>query len=261
MTARQQGENTMSVHDWTRVDAGMFHDFHLSWLAEMKKVLNGGLLPSGYYALAEQHAGPTIPDVVTLHLSPSENGDPVPLGSGVATVTKTRPRVQRRLEGHTSPKGKRRTLIIRHVSGHRIIALVEIVSPANKDRKRHVIEFTNKAVTVLQMGIHLLLIDLLPPGKHDPCGMHGVVWERFDPDVPPHLPPGKPLSLAAYAVSKCPEAFLDHLAVGDALPAMPLFLTPRRYVDVPLESTYMAAFAAVPEYWRNVIEGKERHVT
>ena len=47
----------MSVHDWTRVEAGIFHDFHTVWIAEIRSALNEGLLPSDYYALAEQHAG------------------------------------------------------------------------------------------------------------------------------------------------------------------------------------------------------------
>jgi hypothetical protein len=61
----------MPVHHWTRVEAGICHDFHASWIPEIRKALNGGLLPDGYYALAEQHAGRTIADVLTLHASPS----------------------------------------------------------------------------------------------------------------------------------------------------------------------------------------------
>src|SRR3954468_19327061 len=56
----------MAIHDWTRVTAGTFHAFHNSWIAEMQRAMNVGLLPAGYYALAEQVAGQTIPDVLTL---------------------------------------------------------------------------------------------------------------------------------------------------------------------------------------------------
>ena len=47
----------MPVHDWTRVEAGTFHDFHHSWIEELKRALNAGLLPLAYYAQAEQRAG------------------------------------------------------------------------------------------------------------------------------------------------------------------------------------------------------------
>ena len=37
----------MPVHDWTRVEAGIFHAFHVAWVPEIQKALNGGLLPEG----------------------------------------------------------------------------------------------------------------------------------------------------------------------------------------------------------------------
>ncbi len=60
----------MPVHDWTRVDAGIWHDFHNVWIAELRNALNSGVLPPGYYALSEQHAGKYIADVLTLHGEP-----------------------------------------------------------------------------------------------------------------------------------------------------------------------------------------------
>jgi hypothetical protein len=63
----------MPVHEWTRVTAGTFHDFHKAWITELRNALNGGLLPEGYYALGEQRAGDMSPDVLTLH---AETGPP-----------------------------------------------------------------------------------------------------------------------------------------------------------------------------------------
>src|SRR5438105_328181 len=61
--------SNMPAHDWTRVTAGTFHAFHLAWIAEIQRSLNGGLLPEGYYALAEQVAGEIFPDVLMLQQS------------------------------------------------------------------------------------------------------------------------------------------------------------------------------------------------
>lgn len=244
----------MPVHDWTSVDAGTFHAFHLAWIGEMQKALNGGVLPKGFYAMAEQHAGDTISDVLALHTSdPDAEALPEPSG-GTATVTKTRPKVDSRLTASKSPKGKRRTIAIRHVSGHRVVALVEIVSPANKDRKAHVTEFVNKMVAAVQLGIHILLIDLFPPGKHDPDGMHGAVWDRFDPDEDNALPEDRPFALAAYSAGNPAKAYVSFVAVGNALPVVPLFLTSERFVNLELEPGYTEAYAGMPEFWRNVIE-------
>ena len=55
----------MPLHDWTRVDAGIFHDFHTVWIGNLRTRLNSGLLPADYYALAEQIAGGLGPDVLT----------------------------------------------------------------------------------------------------------------------------------------------------------------------------------------------------
>jgi hypothetical protein len=60
----------MPVHDWTRVDAGPFHDFHQGWTVALRTALNAGVLPPDYFALVEQHIQDPVPDVLTKHLSP-----------------------------------------------------------------------------------------------------------------------------------------------------------------------------------------------
>lgn len=64
-------ENSMPVHDWSRVKAGIFHDFHNAWITHLKEALNGGLLPEGYYALSEQHVGRVITDILAADMSRS----------------------------------------------------------------------------------------------------------------------------------------------------------------------------------------------
>jgi hypothetical protein len=131
----------MPAHDWTRAEAGIFHHFHNAWITELSNALNG-LLPRGYYALGEQHAGRMLADVVTLHASPPNGGPPpLPPSDGGLAVAEAPPKVRRRFTGIETYRQRRRTLAIRHVSGHRLIALLEIVSPANKDRLESVEEF------------------------------------------------------------------------------------------------------------------------
>lgn len=248
----------MPVHDWTRVEAGIFHDFHVAWIPEIRKVLNGGLLPQGYYALAEQHAGRAIADVLTLHDSPGSH-DPLPLppDTGGTAVAEAPPRVRRRQTVEPAALMPRRTLAIRHVSGHRLVAMVEILSPANKDRTQHVEDFAAKAVAALEFGVHLLVVDLFGPGPSDPYGMHGVIRQRLEQsDEPYDLPADEPLTLAAYVAGSRVEIYLEHVAVGGTLPDMPLFLRPDRYVDVPLEPTYAEAYRGLPAFWREVLEGR-----
>ena len=244
----------MPLHEWTRVDAGRFHAFHTAWITHLSETLNGGLLPAGYYALPEQHAGRLIADILTLQARRSAEE---PESKGGVAVVQAPPNVRRRLTASAAARGTQRTLAIRHVSGHHIVAMMEIVSPANKDRAAHVDEFAGKAETALWHGIHVLLADLFPPGPHDPRGMHGAIWERFDDTAGPP-PPDEPVTLASYVAGPRPEAYLESCACGATLVEMPLFLNPDRYVNVPLESTYMAAFRGLPGYWRDVLEGPAR---
>jgi hypothetical protein len=62
------------------------------------------------------------------------------------------------------------------------------------------------------------------------------------------------LTLTGYCAGPEVEVYLEHMAVGAVLPEMPLFLRPDRYVNVPLEPTYQAAYRGVPAFWREVLE-------
>jgi len=243
----------MPVHDWTRISAGTFHDFHNSWITELRNALNGGLLPSGYYAQGEQWAGKINADVLTLHAGAQTV---VPSGGGVTVMREAPPQVSRRVTASESAhiRAARRTLVIRHSSGHRVVALLEIVSPANKDRPRSIQDFVDKAIAALQQGVHLLMIDLFPPGRYDPQGIHPLIWENYGDEV--DAPPvGKSVALASYLANSMPEAYLEFAALGDWLPPMPLFLDLHAYVNVPLAATYDAAYRGVPAVWREVLEG------
>lgn len=248
----------MPVHNWTRVDAGIFHAFHLSWLGRLQDALNDGIMPEGYYALAEQHAGRLIPDILTLNVNSPPNVEDVSLSgpeTGGTAVADAPPKVRRKHSVQMTAKGRRRSLAIRHVSGHRLVALLEIVSPSNKDRAASVRDFVTKVVTALEYGVHVLFVDLFPPGRHDPHGLHDAVLQHLEePESPYELPPDEPLTLASYAASAVIEMYIEHVAFGASLPDMPLFFLPDRYVEVPLETTYQQAYHSMPAFWREVLE-------
>src|SRR5262245_44188502 len=119
----------MPIHDWTRVGAGIFHDFHHSWIGTVSKALNTAALPPDYYALIEPTM-PVSPDVV---FEPGlDESSPEIAPSGVRASTDP-PKV--RLTAKTDMEFYRRkqnTVTVRHVSGDRIVAMVEVVSPGNK---------------------------------------------------------------------------------------------------------------------------------
>ena len=236
----------MPIHDWTRVDVGVFHDFHCGWIVAIRDCLNNGLLPPDYYAMAERYDDGFVPDVLTLQAAGGDDfrSD----GGGVAGATAVAvapPRVRTVSAIARDPYLERqRTIVVRHADGDRVVALVEVVSPGNKASRKALGDFVAKALESLARGHHLLILDLHPPSPRDPQGIHGAIWREAG--GPPHEPPeDKPLTLAAYARGTVPTAYVEPVAVADPLPDMPLFLDPDWYVNVPLEATYQAAWRGV----------------
>lgn len=249
----------MPVHEWTRVDAGIFHHFHQHWIGEISDVLNAGLLPGDYYALDEQVTGDFGPDVLALQIG-SGQGDGAGVDSNICgnggrtAVAAKPPQVQYVAQTDMDQYvQKQSSLVIRHTSGDRIVALVEAVSPGNKSSRHNLRSFVDKAATFLFRGYHLLVLDLQPPSPRDPNGIHGAIWEEIA-DSAYRRPPDKPLTLAAYDAGSPKTAYVQPVAVGDVLPEMPLFLEPGEYVAVPLEATYQAAWKSVPARWRRILE-------
>jgi hypothetical protein len=113
--------------------------------------------------------------------------------------------------------------------------------------------FVEKAAELLDKRVHLLIVDLHPPGPRDPNGIHGEIWQDIAGQEYA-APPDKPLTLAAYETALTVRAYVEPVAVGDSLTDMPLFLEPGAHVVVPLEATYRSAWAAFPRRWRAVLE-------
>jgi hypothetical protein len=245
----------MPMHDWTLVEAGIFHAFHHEWISEISRALNRDLLPGDYYALPEQVAAGFGPDVLTLQDQRAEDADE-PAGGGVAAAPKLHSRPRTSFTAETDAEFYRRkksAIAVRHVSGDRLVAVIEILSPGNKASRKAFRALVDKACELLEHRIHLLLVDPFPPGPRDPNGVHAAIWAEVQDD-PFVLPADKPLTLAAYESDLITRAYIEPVAVGDMLPNMPLFLEPNGCVQVPLEATYETAFAVMPRRWRNELQ-------
>lgn len=241
----------MPIHDWTRVDAGLFHDFHQDWTIELRRSLNAGLLPAGYVALADQQTGGPIPDVLTLHRKPKGSGKRES-GGGLAVATAP-PKARFILEGEGDIYARRANRIrIQHRHGE-VVAVIEILSPGNKSSLSALRAFVRKASGLIWQGIHLLVVDLFPPSVRDPRGIHKAIWDEVE-DQPFELPADKPLTVAAYRAIPTKTAYVEPVAVGDDLPGLPIFLTEYEYVPAPLEETYRASWAVFPADFKELLE-------
>jgi hypothetical protein len=210
----------MPLHDWTRVPAGLFHDFYQSWSIRITEALNAGRLPTGTAALVEQRDESTT-------------------------------QITRRSAKSLYASRANRIVIKQHLK--RTLAVIEIVSPGNKDSRAALRDFVEKSIEFLKTGIHVLVVDLFPPTPRDPCGIHKVIWDEFE-EEPFTLPAGKDRILASYETGSERAAYIEPVGVGDKLAEMPLFLSNFLHVPVPLEPTYLATWEASPEDLRVAVE-------
>lgn len=241
----------MPMHDWTKVKSGTYHNFHYRWVAAIMDRLNAGLLPPGFFAMAEQRVAGPEPDVIALT---ADRNDTAPAGGGVVTAAPRASVIERATAIRYARKTNR--IAIHHDLGT-VVAVVEIVSPGNKGSRAALRSFVRKAARMIRHGIHLLIIDPFPPSKRDPRGIHPAIWSELTPTeyVPP---PGKPMTLAAYHAIEEPAAYIEPIGVGDSLPDMPLFIWGEAYVNVPLEETYQTTWNVLPKEIRVLLEPETR---
>jgi hypothetical protein len=248
----------MPIHDWTRVDAVLFHDFNLSWTVALSRALNAGGLPAEYYALIEKKVPDEIPDLRVLEL-PAGSPQPKKIlirDEGTLSVGDSPPKTRwiRRAESKINPlRGNR--IAIRHRDGD-VVAMIEVVLPGIKKSRSAFASFAAKTAAILRQGVNLLVLDLFPPTVQAPQGVHKAIWDEFQEEEFA-LPPDKPLLLAAYDAGPPAVAYLEPAAPGDCLPDMPLFLNPEVYMPLPLELTYLAAWEMFPAPLKGPLETPE----
>lgn len=238
----------MPVHDWSGVDSDVFHHFHQCWTTAICDALNRGLLPPGYSALLEWRSGGIVPDALALQRRSRPSG-------GTLTATPPKTSLVRQAKSVLAARANR--IAIRHRLGE-IVCVIEIVSPGNKSGRAALRSFVEKSIECLRQGIHLLIVDILPPTPRDPQGMYKVIWDEIE-EEPFELPPNKPLTLAAYVAGDLltgiePTAYVEMIGVGDKLPHMPAYLEHNGYVPVPLEEAYQGAWTTCPADFREYVE-------
>jgi hypothetical protein len=252
---RNQECSRMPIHDWTKAPAGYFHHFHQRWAGAICDALNAERLPRGYFALVEQRdAAGTVPDVLTLRrgLAPDERPDP--RGSLAVATAPPRARFISQATDEEVYAARANRVVVRDSEDDRVVSVIEVVSPGNKVSRSALRAFAEKAAGLLYQGVNVLVIDLFPPTRRDPHGIHKVIWDEVH-EEPFELPRDKPLTLASYSAAPPTTAYVEPVAVGDAMPDCPAFLDARNYVPVPLEQTYQATWTLCPEEFRTRVAG------
>ncbi len=242
----------MPLHNWSRVRAGTYHNFHYRWIASIMDQLNSGILPPGCFAMAEQVIGGPAPDVVTLKFD-----DGYPLSSTAGALALAEPPAKpvtsiMMLADIDRYAQKANRIVVRHEAGE-VLAVIEIVSPGNKNSSHAIRSLVDKLVALLYQGINLLVIDPLLPTPRDPEGIHALIWNEITGE-PFVLPDGRPLTMAAYQAEPIKTAWVEPIAPGAPLPVMPLFLRGEYFVNLPLEASYEATWRVLPIELQRMID-------
>lgn len=123
-------------------------------------------------------------------------------------------------------------------------AVIELVSPANKDRPEGSLTFASKCAGYLKRGTSVAIVDVVTSKS---ANLHAELLKLLEVEAPAHLwesPTG--LYSAAYRIAKRQssphlEAWTEALALGAVLPVVPLWLSLDLCVPLRLEDSYLAA--------------------
>lgn len=130
--------------------------------------------------------------------------------------------------------------VYKQAGGWKLVAAIELVSPANKDRPSHRRAFATKVASYLQQGVSVVVVDVVTERQ---ANLHAELVELLH--LPDQFDWQSPTGLSAvvYRVVRVKEQErLDvwpcPLAVGESLPTVPLWLGPDLAVPLELDLTY-----------------------
>jgi hypothetical protein len=213
--------------------------FHVTWAGAIADALNENLLPDGYFAEEHAHAGARIEiDVATF----GEEVAPPPNGS-VATRVYAPPTPPLTIPAAFPDEFEVR--VYESEGGARLVAAIELVSPANKDRNAHRVAFANKCAGYLAQGIALMVVDVVTSRSGD---LHADILKLLGHQESGGLPAGANLYAVAYRpivreAAQQIESWPHSLEIGQELPTLPLALSAELCLPIDLEETYSVACA------------------
>lgn len=223
-------------------DFRSWDELHGAWPTVIVMALNRSL-PPRYVAAPRIHLGPHAEIDVTAH--ESDATDSAVEGTegargGVATAVWAPPRPTFDVAVDLPEQDEYEVRVYDAQRHRRLVAAVEIVSPANKDRPEHRRSFVAKCAALLQQRVSVALVDLVTTRRFN---MYLDLLEHLG-QTDPSLAPEPPVVYAAACRWAREEdawhfrAWTHSLKVGQPLPVLPLWLADDLAVPLELEATY-----------------------
>jgi len=216
-----------------------WESFQMRWATVIADTLDRQL-PRGYFAEVHTHFGPQVSaDIAEFaatpdEISPTGNGSPV-----AVAVRPWAPPTATMVLPFDFPDDLE-VRILDERDDAQLVAVVELVSPRNKDRVEARQGFAGKVVAYLQRGVGVVVVDIVTSRQSNP---HNDVVALLQLDEAFTVRPEPTLAALAYRPTKQGdqdqiETWAVALRVGDTLPTLPLALRGAAPIPLDLEATY-----------------------
>jgi len=215
---------------------------HGQWPAEIVTQLNR-ILPRNYQALPRIHWGPSVEiDVAAYEKAGMSQDSPLRQGgNGAAAWAPPQPTLVADVDLSAEYEYEIQVVDLRR--RRRLVAAIELVSPANKDRPENRRAFVAKCAALLQEGVCVCIVDVVTT-RHG--NLYGELLD-FVGSADPALTAEAPALYAAgcrsliHGRTRRLETWFHPLALGQPLPTLPLWLAEDIAVALDLETSYEEA--------------------
>lgn len=217
--------------------------FHAQWPAVMVQHLKKKL-PPGYVAEPRIHRGTQVEiDVATFEKDESPSHTWSNGNGGVATAVWAPATPSVAVETTLPDFDEYEVRVYDAKRGRQLVAAVELVSPANKDRPEHRNVFVAKCAALLQKGVAVSIVDLVTVRDFNLYADLLAFIGHNDPNLgidPPGIY-GASCRWIQREKRSILEAWSHILELGQPLPTLPLWLGADLVVPLELEQSYEQA--------------------
>lgn len=216
--------------------------FHSRWAGALADALNAETLPENLFAEPSvQIGGQAQVDVATLEEAPAAPAN------GVRTATLTRPVTTVPPPTWVLPAvfaDSFEVKVFNTEAGPTLVAAIELVSPANKDRPETRRAFAIKCASYLLQGIHVIVMDIVTSRlanlHNEIMGLMETSSSRLGPEAKLYAVAYRPvLREAREEIDVWPATF----NLGDPLPTLSLYVAADFAVNVDFEAAYLETCA------------------
>ncbi|MCC7339333.1 MAG: DUF4058 family protein [Pirellulaceae bacterium] len=216
-----------------------YQEVHGQWPAVLVQQL-GRLLPGNYVAGPRVHVGAQVEIDVATFEQDATFARRESTSGGVATEVWTAPQPSLEIQTALGDFDEYEVRVYDVRTERRLVAAIELIRPANKDRPETRNQFVAKCAALLRSGVCVVLVDVVTSKDFNLYSeLLSLIGER-DPSL--SVPPP-----ATYAVS-CRwhprgadywlETWNHTLRLDQPLPVLPLWLTADLAISLDLESSY-----------------------